>query len=383
MKVTEDILYVGVNDHETDLFEGQYKIPNGISYNAYVIMDEKIALMDTVDKKKCDEYLANLDAALAGKTPDYLIVQHVEPDHASSIKAVVDKYPNICIAASAQALKVLPLYFELDLSGAITLKEGSELCLGSHTLTFVSAPMVHWPEVMMTYDMKDKVLFSADGFGKFGALDVEEDWDDEGRRYYFNIVGKFGQQVQAVLKKAAGLEISTICPLHGPVLTDMIPHVLEKYNIWSSYGAESEGVMVAYVTMHGNTGNAARKIAAILEEKGCPHVELTDLARTDSSEALSQAFNYGKVILASPSYNTGVNPIMSDFLHHICIKNYQNRTIGIIENGSWAPSAARTMKGIMAELKDITYIDPVVTIRGALKESDTEALNALADSMLK
>ncbi|MCF0132782.1 MAG: FprA family A-type flavoprotein [Blautia sp.] len=379
--VTKDILYIGVNDHDLDLFEGQYIIPNGIAYNSYVIMDEKIAIMDTVDKRKCGEFMENLKNALGDRKPDYLIVQHVEPDHASSIKAVVDAYPDIQIVTSGGATRILPLYFDLDFSGVQVVKEGDELCLGKHVLTFITAPMVHWPEVIMTYDKTDKVLFSADGFGKFGALDVEEDWDCEARRYYFNIVGKFGQQVQDVLKKAAGLDIQTICPLHGPILKETIGHVLEQYQTWSTYGVETEGVFIAYVSMHGNTADAAHKMAEILEAKGCPKVAISDLAREDSAEALEDAFRYGKVVLAAPTYNMGVNPIMGDFLHHLSIKNYQNRTIGIIENGSWSPNAAKTMKETLAAMKNINVLKHV-TIRGALKESDTEALSALADALL-
>ncbi|MCF0106774.1 MAG: FprA family A-type flavoprotein [Holdemanella sp.] len=383
MNITNDILYIGVNDHETDLFEGQYIIPNGIAYNAYLIMDEKIAIMDTVDMKKCDDFLNNLEAALNGKTPDYVVVHHVEPDHASSLKVLLDKYPTLQVVTSSGAKNVLPLYHDIDLSNAIIVKEGSELNLGKHTLKFIAAPMVHWPEVVMSYDICDKVLFSADAFGKFGALDVEEDWDCEARRYYFNIVGKFGVQVQNVLKKAATLDIQTICPLHGPILSETIPHVLKQYNTWSSYGVETEGVYIAYVSMHGNTAKVAEKMKEILLEKGCPKVAFTDIAREDPAEALEDAFRYGKVILAAPTYNMGVMPLMADFLHHLSLKNYQNKTIGLIENGSWAPAAAKTMKAALAEMKNITIVEPVVTVKGALKDSYTDALNALADAILK
>ena len=379
--VTQDIKYIGVNDHETDLFEGQYIVPNGISYNSYVIIDEKIAIMDTVDKKKCGDFMANLKAALDGRKPDYLVVQHVEPDHASSVQAVVDEYPEVTIVASAGAMRMLPQYIEKDLSTAKTVKEGDELCLGKHVLTFVAAPMVHWPEVIMTYDKTDKVLFSADGFGKFGALDVEEDWDCEARRYYFNIVGKFGQNVQDVMKKAAGLDIQVICPLHGPILKETIPHVLEKYQIWSSYGVESEGVFIAYVSMHGNTAEAAKKLAELLEEKGCPRVAIADLARDDGAECLEDAFRHGQLVLAAPSYNGGVMPFMGDFLHHLAIKDYQKRTVALIENGSWAPSAAKTMKASLAQMKDIEILD-TVTVRGKVKPADVEALSALADKLM-
>ena len=372
--ITEDIRYIGVNDHDIDLFEGQYQVPNGISYNSYVIMDEKIAIMDTVDKRKQTEFLENLETALAGRTPDYLVISHMEPDHASSIQAVVERYPEITLVGNAKTFPMLKLYFDLDTSRALTVKEGDTLKLGRHELTFVMAPMVHWPEVMVSYDSCDKVLFSADGFGKFGALDVDEDWDCEARRYYFNIVGKYGMQVQALLKKEAGLEIQIICPLHGPVLKETIGHVLEKYQIWSSYGVESEGVFIAYASLHGNTEDAAKKCKEILEKKECPKVAIADLARGDMAEALEDAFRYGKIVLAAPSYDAGVMPVMADFLHHLQSKNYQKRTVALIENGSWAPSAARTMKGMLDAMKEITVVEPVVTVRGALKESDIPSL---------
>lgn len=381
--ITKDILYIGVDDKEIDLFEGQYIVPNGIAYNSYLILDDKIAVMDTVDKRKKDEFLANLERELDGRTPDYLVVSHVEPDHASSIQAVVEKYPGIQLVGNAKTFPMLSLYFDLDLANAITVKEGDTLDLGHHKLTFVMAPMVHWPEVMVIYDSLDKVLFSADGFGKFGALDTDEDWDCEARRYYFNIVGKFGAQVQALLKKAAALDIQVICPLHGPILKETIGHVLEKYQIWSSYGVESEGVFIAYASLHGNTAEAAEQLAAILKEKGCPKVAITDLAREDMAEALEDAFRYGKVILAASSYNGGVAPFMEDFLHHLKAKNYQKRTIGLMENGSWGPTAARTMKGILETMKDITVVEPVVTIKGAVKESDKAAMMELAEAILK
>ena len=381
--ITKDIRYIGVDDKEIDLFEGQYIVPNGIAYNSYLILDDKIAVMDTVDKRKKDEFLANLEKELDGRTPDYLVVSHVEPDHASSIQAVVEKYPGIQLVGNAKTFPMLSLYFDLDLANAITVKEGDTLDLGHHKLTFVMAPMVHWPEVMVTYDSLDKVLFSADGFGKFGALDTDEDWDCEARRYYFNIVGKFGAQVQALLKKAAALDIQVICPLHGPILKETIGHVLEKYQIWSSYGVESEGVFIAYASLHGNTAAAAEQLAAILKEKGCPKVAITDLAREDMAEALEDAFRYGKVILAASSYNGGVAPFMEDFLHHLKAKNYQKRTIGLMENGSWGPTAARTMKGILETMKDITVVEPVVTIKGAVKASDKAAMMELAEAILK
>lgn len=380
--ITEDIRYIGVNDHDIDLFEGQYQVPNGISYNSYVIMDEKIAIMDTVDKRKQTEFLENLETALAGRTPDYLVISHMEPDHASSIQAVVERYPEITLVGNAKTFPMLKLCFDLDTSRALTVKEGDTLKLGRHELTFVMAPMVHWPEVMVSYDSCDKVLFSADGFGKFGALDVDEDWDCEARRYYFNIVGKYGMQVQTLLKKVAGLEIQLICPLHGPVLKETIGHVLEKYQIWSSYGVESEGVFIAYASLHGNTEDAAKKCKEILEKKGCPKVAIADLARGDMAEALEDAFRYGKIVLAAPSYDAGVMPVMADFLHHLQSKNYQKRTVALIENGSWAPSAARAMKGMLDAMKEITVVEPVVTVRGALKESDIPSLEQMAEALL-
>ena len=381
--VTNDIRYIGVDDKTLDLFESQYVVPNGVSYNSYVILDDKVAVMDTVDRRKTTEFLANLRQALAGRQPDYLVVQHMEPDHAASIQALVEQYPDVQLVASAKALQMLPLYFTgLDLSRAVTVKEGDTLSLGRHELTFISAPMVHWPEVMMTYDKCDKVLFSADGFGKFGALDTDEAWDDEARRYYFNIVGKYGPQVQSVLKKAAGLDIRAICPLHGPVLKEDLGHYLDKYNIWSSYGVESEGVFIACASIHGHTAAAMEKLSEILKAKGCPKVAMTDLTRDDTAKALENAFRYGKVVLAAASYNAGVMPAMEDFLHHLKGKNYQKRTVALVENGSWAPTAARTMREILGQTKDITVVEPAVTIRGALKDSDLPALEALADAIL-
>ena len=381
--MTDNIRYIGVNDHDIDLFEGQYIVPNGMAYNSYLVLDESIAVMDTVDIRKADAYFANLEAALEGRTPDYLIVSHVEPDHASSVKRFTEKYPTAKVVGNAKTIQFLANYFDLSGTEFVTVKDGDTLSLGQHQLTFVLAPMVHWPEVMMTYESTEKVLFSADAFGKFGALDVEEDWDCEARRYYFNIVGKFGVQVQSVLKKAASLEINTICPLHGPILTDTIPHVLEKYQIWSSYGVESEGVFIAYASIYGNTKQAATQLKELLEARDCPKVAITDLAREDMAEALEDAFRYGKVVLAASSYNGGVMPFMEDFLHHLKAKNYQKRTIGLIENGTWAPSAAKTMKEILASFKDIALIEPAVTIRGALKEADLPALEQLADELMK
>ena len=380
--ITKDIRYIGVNDKDLDLFEGQYQIPNGISYNSYVILDEKIAVMDTVDKRKTAEFLQNLDRELAGRIPDYLVINHLEPDHAASIQAVVEKYPSITLVGNAKTFQMLPCFFSLGEQPKVVVKEGDTLSLGKHTLTFVMAPMVHWPEVMVAYDSCDKVLFSADGFGKFGALDVDEPWDDEARRYYFNIVGKYGAPVQALLKKAAGLDIQIVCPLHGPVLKETIPHVLDLYQTWSSYGVESEGIVIAYATLHGNTGMAARKLGEILRQKGCGNVVVMDLARTDTAKALENAFRYGKIVLAASSYNAGLMPYMEDFLHHLAAKAYQKRTVALIENGSWAPSAAKTMREILSGMKEITVVEPVVTVRGVLKESDIPALEALADALL-
>lgn len=380
--IGNDIYYIGVNDKTLDLFEGQYPIPNGIAYNSYVIMDDKIVVMDTVDKRKSEEYLKNLEKALDGKKPYYLVISHLEPDHASSIQDLVDKYPGITLVSNAKTFQMLPQFFQLDLKETVVVKEGDTLELGHHTLTFVMAPMVHWPEVMMTYDKDAKVLFSADAFGKFGSLDVEEPWDDEARRYYFNIVGKYGPQVQAVLKKAAALEIDAICPLHGPVLKDSIGHVLNLYQIWSSYEAESKGVLVAYASLHGNTAKGAGKLAEILREKDCGDVTLMDLARCDGAKALENAFRYDRMVLAASSYNAGVVPCMEDFLHHLKGKNFQKRTVALVENASWAPSAVRTMKEILSQMKDITVVEPTVTIRGAVKESDVEALENLAEGLV-
>lgn len=382
--ITEDIRYVGVNDREIDLFEGQYRVPNGVSYNSYVIMDEKIAIMDTVDEHKAAEFLENLEQVLEGRTPDYLVISHMEPDHASSVKALAERYPGITLVGNAKTFPMLANYFpEAKVNDAITVKEGDTLKLGRHELTFVMAPMVHWPEVMVAYDSLDHVLFSADAFGKFGALDADEAWDCEARRYYFNIVGKYGMQAQALLKKAAALDIQMICPLHGPVLSgEALRNALEKYQIWSSYGVESEGVFIAYATLHGNTAKAAEKMAEILKEAGCPKVAMADLARDDMAEAIEDAFRYGKIVLAASSYDAGVMPFMADFLHHLQCKNYQKRTVALIENGSWGPTAARTMKGILEQMKEITIAEPVVTIRGALKDSDIPALQAAAKALL-
>lgn len=383
MTVTRDIRYIGVDDHQIDLFEGQYAVPNGISYNAYVILDDKIAVVDTVDARKTEEYLQNLEAVLGGRSPDYLVISHVEPDHASSLKAFVDRYPSVQLVGNAKTFTMLQQYFDIDFASALVVKEGESLSLGKHELTFYMAPMVHWPEVMVTYDSCDKVLFSADGFGKFGALDVQEDWDCEARRYYFNIVGKYGGQVQALLKKVAGLDIQVICPLHGPVLSENLGYYVNKYDIWSSYAPETEGVFIAYASLHGNTAGAAHKLADILRAKGCPEVEMIDLARGDFAEAVEGAFEFGKVVLAASSYDGGVMPFMDKLLHHLKAKNYQKRTVALIENGSWAPSAARTMKELLGQMKEITVLEPVVTIRGAVKPGDVEQLEQLAQALMQ
>lgn len=384
MKITEDIIYVGVNDHEVDLFEGQYIVPNGMAYNSYVIRDEKIAVMDTVDGNFGEEWLANIESVLDGATPDYLVVQHMEPDHAANIEVFAEKYPNAQIVGNAKTFTMMKNFFRgLNLEGKIVeVKNGETLSLGKHELTFVFAPMVHWPEVMVTYDSTDKVLFSADGFGKFGALDVEEDWDCEARRYYIGIVGKYGAQVQNLLKAAATLDIQNICPLHGPVLTEDLGHYIEKYNIWSSYGVESEGVMIAYASVYGNTKKAAELLAEKLKAKGCPKVVVCDLAREDMAEAVEDAFRYGKLVLASVTYNGDVFPFMKTFIEHLTERNYQKRTIGLIENGSWAPTAARVMTGMFEKSKEITWLETSVKIMSSLSEENEKELDAMAEELL-
>ena len=385
MKITEDIIYVGVNDHDVDLFEGQYIVPNGMAYNSYVIRDEKIAVMDTVDGRFAEEWLANIEKALDGATPDYLIVQHMEPDHAANIQVFAEKYPSAQIVGNAKTFTMMKNFFHgLELDGkTVEVKNGETLNLGKHELTFVFAPMVHWPEVMVTYDSSDKVLFSADGFGKFGALDVEEDWDCEARRYYIGIVGKYGAQVQNLLKVAATLDIQIICPLHGPVLTENLGHYIEKYNIWSSYGVESEGVMIAYASVYGNTKKAAELLAEKLQEKGCPKVVVCDLAREDMAEAVEDAFRYGKLVLASVTYNADVFPFMKIFIEHLTERNYQKRTLGLIENGSWAPTAARVMTGMFEKSKNITWLYHSVKIMSSLSEENEKELDAMAEELCK
>ena len=383
MIITNDIKYLGVNDHDIDLFEGQYDVPNGMAYNSYVICDEKTAVLDTVDASFTDTWLKNLEEALSQKAPDYLIVQHMEPDHSAGIRVLMEKYPAATIVATAQAFRMMKQFFGEEYEGRrIVAAEKSTLSLGRHTLTFVTAPMVHWPEVMVTYDDADKVLFSADAFGKFGALDVEEDWACEARRYYIGIVGKYGMQVQTLLKKAAELDIQKICPLHGPVLTEDLGYYLNLYNIWSSYGVESEGVMIAYTSVYGHTKAAAKLLAELLEKKGCPKVVLTDLAREDMTEAVEDAFRYGKLVLATTTYNMDIFPFMKQFIEHLTERNFQNRTIAVIENGSWAPAAARTIKKMLENSQNITYTETAVTIKSALTEENKAELDKLADELL-
>ena len=382
--VTEKIKYIGVDDTTIDLFESQYIVPNGISYNSYLIMDEKIAIMDTADKRKSEEWFTNLEKGLEGRTPDYLIVQHMEPDHAGNIASLLAKYPNLQVAASAKAIQMMPQFFEDTCfeGRTIAIKEGDTLSLGTHTLKFFMAPMVHWPEVMVTYDSTDKVLFTADGFGKFGALAHEEEWACEARRYYFNICGKYGPQVQALLKKAATLDIACICPLHGPILKEDLGYYIGLYDTWSKYEVETEGVFIAYASIHGGTKKAAEKMAEILREKGAPKVSLADLSRDDMAEAVEDAFRMSKLIVAAASYDADVFPPMHDFLHHLKIKAYQKRRVGIIENGSWAPCAGRVMKGMLESMKEIEIVEPMVTIRSAMKQGDIPTLEALADAIL-
>ena len=382
--VTETIKYIGVDDTTIDLFESQYIVPNGISYNSYLIMDEKIAIMDTVDLRKGEEWFANLEEALEGRTPDYLVVQHMEPDHAGNIANLLAKYPAIKIVASAKAIQMMPQFFEDTCfeGKTIAVKEGETLNLGVHTLQFFMAPMVHWPEVMVTYDQADKVLFTADGFGKFGALAHEEDWACEARRYYFNICGKYGAQVQALLKKAATLDIACICPLHGPILKENLGYYIGLYDTWSKYEVETEGIFIAYASIHGGTKKVAEKLAEILREKGAPKVSIADLCRDDMAEAVEDAFRMSKLVVAAASYDADVFPPMHDFLHHLKLKAYQKRRVGIIENGSWAPCAGRVMKGMLETMKEIEIVEPMVTIRSAMKQGDIAALEALADAML-
>lgn len=382
--ISEQISYVGVDDKDLDLFESQYVIPNGVSYNSYLIMDEQIALMDTVDARKTDEWLDNIEQVLQGKKPDYLVVSHMEPDHSGSMKAVAEKYPDMKIVGNAKTFSMLPQFIDLDVKNReIIVKEGETLSLGSHVLQFIMAPMVHWPEVMLEYEQTEKVLFSADAFGKFGALDTDEDWACEARRYYFNIVGKYGAPVSALLKKAANLDIQTICPLHGPILKENLSYYMDKYQVWSSYEPEDQGVLIAYASIHGNTEQAAKRLAEILTEKGAAKVVVSDLAREDMAEVIEDAFRYNAMILAAASYDGGVFPCMESFLNHLKSKAYQNRKVGILENGSWAPSAGRVMKAALEGMKNITIVEPVVTIQSTMKEVDMPKLEALAEAILQ
>ena len=385
MKITNDILYVGVNDHQVDLFEGQYVVPNGMAYNSYVIKDEKIAVMDTVDAKFTHEWLDNIEKVLDGAKPDYLIVQHMEPDHAANIHNFMKVYPDTTVVANVKTFAMMENFFRsMNLEGKkLEVESGQSLSLGKHVLTFVFAPMVHWPEVMVTYDSTDKVLFAADGFGKFGALDVEEDWDDESRRYFIGIVGKYGKQVQNLLKVAATLDIQIICPLHGPVLKENLGHYLEKYNIWSSYAVEDEGVVIAYTSVYGNTKKAVELLANKLQEKGCPNVVVYDLARDDMSKAVADAFRYGKLVLATTTYNAEIFPFMHTFIDHLVERNYQNRTIGLIENGSWSPTAAKVMKNMFAKSKNITWLENQVTIMSSLSDENVEQMDKMAEELCK
>lgn len=384
MTITNDIKYIGVNDHQVDLFEGQYVVPNGMAYNSYAIVDEKVAIMDTVDQNFTREWLDNIQNTLAGRKPDYLVVQHMEPDHSANIANFLKAYPDAIVVSSAKAFTMMKNFFGEDYADRrIVVGEGDTLSLGKHVLTFVTAPMVHWPEVIVTYDSCDKVLFSADGFGKFGALDVEEDWACEARRYYIGIVGKYGPQVQALLKKAAGLDISIICPLHGPVLTENLGYYINLYDIWSSYRVESEGIVIAYTSIYGNTKAAVDLLAQKLKEKGCPKVVVNDLARCDMAEAVEDAFRYGKLVLATPTYNGDIFPFMKEFIHHLTERNFQNRTIGLMENGSWAPVAAKVMSKMLEGSKNLTFTDTTVRIMSALSDNSKAQIEALADELCK
>ena len=384
MTITNDIRYIGVNDHQIDLFEGQYRVPNGMAYNSYVILDEKIAVMDSVDRNFGAQWLDNLKAELNGRKPDYLVVQHMEPDHSANVALFMETYPEATVVASRAAFNMMKNYFGTDYADRrIIAGENDSLSLGKHTLTFLTAPMVHWPEVIVTYDTLDKVLFSADGFGKFGALDAEEDWACEARRYYFGIVGKFGPQVQALLKKAAALDIQCICPLHGPVLSENLAYYLNLYDIWSSYGVESEGITIAYSSVYGNTKAAAELLAQKLEEKGCPKVAVNDLARCDMAEAVEDAFRYGTLVLATTTYNGDIFPCMKEFIHHLTERGYQKRRIALMENGTWAPMAAKVMKGMLEGCKELTFCENAVQIKAALSDASRAQIEALAEELCK
>lgn len=381
--ITDTIKYVGTDDRAIDLFESQYIVPNGVSYNSYVILDEKIAVMDGVDERAEEVWFQNLEKVLDGKMPDYLVVSHMEPDHAGNIQKFMEKYPQTQLVVNAKALSMLPQFFTLDMSArSVVVKEGDELSLGNHVLTFVMAPMVHWPEVMVSYEKTEKILFSADAFGKFGALDAEEDWACEARRYYFNIVGKYGMQVQALLKKASALDIRVICPLHGPILSENLDFYLGKYQTWSSYEPEDKGILIAYASIHGNTGKAAEKLAELLRAKGAEKVVVSDLAREDMAEVIEDAFRYDRMVLAAATYDAGVFPCMDSFLARLKSKNFQKRSVGLIENGSWAPMAGKVMKDSLSQMKEITVLEPVVTIKSTLNEASAEQLKLLADALV-
>ena len=384
MKITQDVKYIGVNDHDIDLFEGQYEVPHGMAYNSYVILDEKVAVLDSVDRRFGNVWLQNLKETLGDRTPDYLIVQHMEPDHSASMMQFVNAYPNAVIVGSKQAFVMMKNFFGTDFADhRMVVGEGDTLSLGRHQLTFVTAPMVHWPEVIVTYDSTDRILFSADAFGKFGALDVEEDWACEARRYYIGIVGKYGAQVQTLLKKAAALDVQTICPLHGPVLNENLGYYLNLYHTWSSYGVESEGVVIAYTSVYGNTKQAVEELAELLREAGCPKVAVNDLARCDMAEAVEDAFRYGKLVLATTTYNNGIFPFMQEFIHHLTERNFRGRTIGLVENGSWAPSAAKTMRSMLESCPDLTFTETTVRILSALNDGSREQLKTMAAELTR
>ena len=383
IKISDSIKYIGVDDKDIDLFESQYVVPNGISYNSYVILDEKVVVMDTVDKRKTDEWLANLEKTLDGRTPDYLVISHLEPDHASNIGLLTEKYPQMKLVGNQKTSAFLPQFFDFDITDrTVTVAEGDTLDIGEHKLTFAMAPMVHWPEVMVTYESTEKVLFSADGFGKFGALDTDEDWACEARRYYFNICGKYGVQVQSLLKKAAALDIKTICPLHGPILTENLSYYINLYDIWSRYEPETDGVFIAYASIHGNTKAAALKLYDILKSKTDKKIAIADLSRSDIAEDVEDAFRYSRMVVAASTYDGGVFPAMNDFLHHLSIKAYKNRKVGIIENGTWAPMSGKVMRGYLESMKNIEIVPTTVTIRSSMKEENIEQLEQLADEIL-
>lgn len=383
VNITDSVRYIGVDDKTIDLFESQYVVPNGVSYNSYVIIDEKIAVMDSVDMRASAEWFANLENALGGRKPDYLIVLHMEPDHAGNVQKFMEKYPDAQAVVNAKSLSMLPQFFDMDMSNrCVVVKEGEELSLGKHTLTFVMAPMVHWPEVMVAYEKSEKILFSADAFGKFGALDTDEDWACEARRYYFNIVGRYGMQVQQLLKKAAALDIKIICPLHGPILNENLEYYIGKYQTWSSYEPEDKGVLIAYASIHGNTGKTSQKLAELLQAKGVEKVVVSDLAREDMAEVIEDAFRYDRLVVAASTYDGGIFPCMESFLSHLKSKNFQKRTVGVIENGSWAPASGRLMKEILSQMKDITILEPTVNIKSTLNEASLAQLEQLAEALV-